>query len=75
MLHRLSELQVEPGLCHWAVAKALAGHKKVVRPLLTRKRVAAALEATGGNREQAAQRLGVHRGRILRYLQREGGRL
>jgi transcriptional regulator with PAS, ATPase and Fis domain len=59
----------EPGLRHWAVEQVL-GKAPMNRSALTRSTIEAALVACDGNLSAAAQRLGVSRGKLLRFRKR-----
>ena len=65
-LAAVRRLDPEPGLRMWAVEEVLgkaSGHKAA----LTQEVVDAAIEAAGGNVTAAAEKLGVSRGKLLRF--------
>jgi transcriptional regulator of acetoin/glycerol metabolism len=68
-LAAVRRLDPAPGLRHWALEEVLGearGHKAA----LTQEVVDAALEAAGGNVTAAAEKLGVSRGKLLRFRKR-----
>ncbi|HZO12681.1 MAG TPA: sigma 54-interacting transcriptional regulator [Polyangiaceae bacterium] len=74
VLAGLAAVDREPGLRRWALEKAV-GSDRPSEPEsepteLTRDSVQAALDAEGGNETRAAQRLGVSRGKLRRFLQK-----
>jgi transcriptional regulator of acetoin/glycerol metabolism len=71
-LASIRRIDPEPGLRHWAVEQ-LFGKAPVTRSALTRSTIEAALAACDGNLSAAAQRLGVSRGRLLRFRKRTIG--
>ncbi|HEX2882047.1 MAG TPA: sigma 54-interacting transcriptional regulator [Polyangiaceae bacterium] len=68
-LAAIRRVDPEPGLRHWAVEQVL-GKAPVNRSALTRSTIEAALAASDGNLSAAAQRLGVSRGKLLRFRKR-----
>jgi len=65
-LAAVRRLDPEPGLRMWAVEEVLGkarGHKAA----LTQEVVDAAIEEAGGNVSAAAEKLGVSRGKLLRF--------
>ena len=62
-------LDPAPGLRLWAIEEVL-GEGKGQKTALTEAMVEAALEAAGGNVTAAAERLGVSRGKLLRWRKR-----
>jgi transcriptional regulator of acetoin/glycerol metabolism len=70
-LAAVRRLDPEPGLRLWALEEVLGearGHKLA----LTQEVVDAAVEAAAGNVTAAAERLGVSRGKLLRFRRRAG---
>jgi hypothetical protein len=68
-LAAVRRLDPEPGVRLWAIEEVLGegrGHKTA----LTQEMVDAALEALGGNLTAAAEKLGVSRGKLLRFRKR-----
>jgi DNA-binding NtrC family response regulator len=61
----------EPGLRLWAV-EAVLGPGAGAKAALTQEMVEAALAAAGGNVSAAAEKLGVTRGKLLRFRKRAG---
>lgn len=69
VLAAVRRLDPEPGLRLWAVEEVL-GEGPGNKSALTQEIVDAALEASGGNATAAADRLGVSRGKLLRFRRR-----
>jgi transcriptional regulator of acetoin/glycerol metabolism len=71
-LSAIRRVDPEPGLRHWAVEQVL-GKAAMSRSVLTQTTIEAALAACNGNLSAAAQRLGVSRGKLLRFRKRTIG--
>jgi DNA-binding NtrC family response regulator len=69
VLAAIRRVDPAPGLRYWAVEQIL-GKAPVNRSALTRATIEAALAASNGNLSAAAQRLGVSRGKLLRFRKR-----
>ncbi|MFT3768195.1 MAG: sigma 54-interacting transcriptional regulator [Minicystis sp.] len=68
-LAAVRRLDPEPGLRLWALEEVL-GEPRGQKSALTQEMVDAAIEAAGGNVSAAAEKLGVSRGKLLRYRKR-----
>ena len=68
-LEAVHRLDPAPGLRLWALDEALGGPAEV-KGSLTEELVQATVAACGGNVSEAAKRLGVSRGRLLRFRKR-----
>jgi DNA-binding NtrC family response regulator len=69
VLAAVHRLDPAPGLRLWALEEVM-GAAEGHRPALTQETVDAAVEAAGGNVTAAAEKLGVSRGKLLRFLKR-----
>ncbi len=69
-LAEMRRLDHEPGLRLWAVEEVLGKAPDDQKTALTQERVESALAAAGGNVTSAAERLGVSRGKLLRFRKR-----
>lgn len=68
VLEQLTVAGQSPSLRASAI-RDLVGERQASRPpRLTAERVQAALDASRGNQSQAARRLGISRGQLLRFL-------
>ncbi len=67
-LERLASIDRAPGLRKWAVERLLGPPPPSRRSQLSTQAIQAALEACEGNESQAAQRLGISRGKLRRLL-------
>jgi transcriptional regulator of acetoin/glycerol metabolism len=70
VLDRARAADPAPGLRLWSVAQALGDAASGRGPVLTTDNVIAAIEACGGNKALAAERLGITRGKLLRMLKK-----
>jgi hypothetical protein len=69
VLAAVRRVDPEPGLRLWALEEVL-GEARGHRPALTQETVDAAVDAAGGNVTAAAEKLGVSRGKLLRFRRR-----
>jgi len=70
-LARMAALDAEPGLRLWAVEKVLGRAPSTDQAPLTWPGVQAALRSCQGNESRAARRLGISRGKLRRFLDKQ----
>ncbi|MBW2524795.1 MAG: sigma 54-interacting transcriptional regulator [Deltaproteobacteria bacterium] len=71
-LGRIAAIDGDPGLRLWAVNQALGERQKQLQGPLTMAAVTQALERAGGNQSEAARLLGISRGKLRRFLDKQG---
>jgi transcriptional regulator of acetoin/glycerol metabolism len=69
-LAAVRRLDPQPGLRLWALEEVL-GEARGQKLALTQEMVDAAVDAAGGNVTAAAEKLGVSRGKLLRFRKRK----